>query len=60
MKWNTLAPPWNPETVYDLVNLVALALIGFGVGMFSAGAALITVGVLVLALNIFAVLRESP
>lgn len=52
MKWN-LKPP-SPAMVYDITNIVALLLIGGGVGMFSIGASLITVGVLVLALNILA------
>lgn len=45
---------FSPETVYDVTNLVALAVVGSGVWLaFGLGYALISIGVAALALNVF-------
>lgn len=51
MSWRSLL---RPDLMYDAMNVVALALIGSGVGvMFGTGPALIAVGALVLGLNLY-------
>jgi hypothetical protein len=49
LKWFALP---RPAVIYDATNCIALLLIGGGVGMFSVGAACITVGALVMGLNL--------
>jgi hypothetical protein len=55
MKWLV-----RPAVIYDLVNCAALSLIGSGVGVaFGIGPALITVGTLVLGLNVITFARRG-